>query len=185
MDKPTKEKPKSKSNTATTVKSTSPNNKIAQTKSYIGRTLKENSSKVVGNENSYNDLYTYHAAMRAEQLERAQTVTVILQNYNSQQVDRNDYKKKMRPVMFWLLMVVILALTVGIVIFVAINKITTEAIVGIVSACVTYLGSLLTILIVIIKYIFPEDEDKNFNSLVTTIVDNDTERIKDDNAKEG
>ena len=192
MDDLREEEPNNKTeenaNTNSTAKSSVIDNKTAQTKSYIGRTLKENSSKVVGNEKSYKDLYTYHADMRAEQLASAQTVTEILKNYNNQQKDRNDYKKVMRHVLFWLLMAVILGLTICIIVFVSkivINEITTEAIIGIVSAGVTYLGSLLTILIVIVKYIFPEDEDKNFHNLLTTIVDNDTERIKDDNEKEG
>ena len=55
----------------------------------------------------------------------------------------------------------------------------TEFLTCIITAAVSCLTSIVTILLIIVKYIFPPDEETNFNNLVSIIVENDTMRLKD------
>lgn len=58
------------------------------------------------------------------------------------------------------------------------NQFNIKELVGIITCCVTYLSSIFTIFLIIVKYIFPKNEEKNFNELVKVIVKDDTERMK-------
>ena len=133
----------------------------------------------------YDAEYAYRQKMHKQQELRAEQVTQIFCNYREQQQQRYNYKKKMKPKIFWFLIFLVvgifgllLLLSVGII---RRYEIDTTSVVALVSSFVTCLGSILSILIIIVRYVFPEDEDKNFNALVTSIIENDTKRIKDDN----
>lgn len=119
-----------------------------------------------------------------ERGERTKIITSLFGNYRDQQAERYEYKKEKKGSILRFLVFLIIGIfallcyccyTV-----VSRNSYKTEDIVALVSSFVTCLGSILSILMIIIKYIFPEDEDKNFNNLVTAIIENDTKRTKDD-----
>lgn len=139
----------------------------------------------IATEADYNDDHAFRAKMRQQQECRTERITEILSNYKLQQQERYKYKKEMKPKVFWLLfslVCVIVALLIGwCIAFICLHKIDSTSVVALVSGFITCLGSVLSILIIIVKYVFPEGEDANFNTLVTTIIENDTKRIKDDN----
>lgn len=115
---------------------------------------------------------------------RANHITQILENYKKQQNERDGFKKSCQKTVFIFLLVIIAVLTatvcVGIILFFALRLYDyAQALVGLISSCVTYLGSILAIFLIIVKYIFPENEEKYFNELVTYIIQDDTTRLKD------
>ncbi len=132
--------------------------------------------------------YLFHQELHNYHLKRTQTITEILSNYTSQQKERYIYKKDNKPVIFWILTSIMLLLTLGIIAWVVLAlvlvELNTQAVIAIIGSLVTYLGSLISILIVIVNYLFPADEEKNFNNLVSTIVQNDTDIIKIENEYE-
>ena len=126
----------------------------------------------------------YHAVLKREQERRAGIVTDILDNYKTQQKQRYDYKKEKKPclVNFLLTLVILLTLLMGYICYKTFSsQINTEIVVALVASLVSYLGSVFTILTIVVKHLFPSDEDKNFNELVSSIVENDTIRIKNEN----
>lgn len=141
--------------------------------------------KEIETQADYDAEYAYWKKMHEQQELRAEEITTIFTNYRIQQDERYKYKKKMKPVIFWflfaLITVIVLSLFGWSIVFICLHEIDAASVVALVSSFVTCLGSILSILIIIVKYIFPEDEDKNFNALVTSIIENDTKRIKDDN----
>lgn len=129
---------------------------------------------------------SYREAMRDEQGERAKVITTILKNYTTQQWERNDYKRKTKRVIFIFLMSIISLLTAAAIswitiLFVLNDELNNQDLIGLVTTCISYLISVISLFLIIVKYVFPMDEEKNFNYLVTSIIQNDTERIKNDN----
>ncbi|MBQ8684968.1 MAG: hypothetical protein IJ514_02205 [Clostridia bacterium] len=129
--------------------------------------------------------YHYRQTMRAEQEKRTEEITKIFVNYRGQQEQRYEYKHNIKPKIIGFLFRLIIALVVLLaafsIILICVQEIEGPSVVALVTGFVTCLGSVLSILVIIVKYIFPEDEDKNFNDLVTSIITNDTVRIKDEN----
>ncbi len=126
----------------------------------------------------------YHTKLKDQQKKRATIVTDILENYKTQQKERYEYKKKKKPciVTFLLILIGILTASVCVLSFIGFNKeVNTNIVIALVSTYVTYLSAILSILVIVVRYIFPDDEDKNFNELVSSIIENDTERIKNEN----
>ena len=117
-----------------------------------------------------------------ENVKRAETVTDILEQYKDQQKERYEYKRDNKKVVFVLLMIMLSVLTaaiiVSIILFFALKLNSYQALTGLIFGCVTYVSSIFAIFMIIVKYIFPEDEEKNFNSLIATIIKDDTNRIK-------
>lgn len=141
--------------------------------------------KEIETQADYDAEYAYWKKMHEQQELRAEEITKIFQNYRTQQKERYDYKKEMKPTIFWFLFSLVIAI-VGLlfawsIVFICLHEIDAASVVALVSSFITCLGSILSILIIIVRYVFPEDEDKNFNALVTSIIENDTKRIKDDN----
>lgn len=132
-----------------------------------------------------NRSYASRTTESEENGKQAVLITGILGNYKDQQNSRYLFKTKTQKILFWFLIGLIGVLTAALIIFVIFlfkfnSKMNVEVIVGLVSGCITYLGSLLTIFLVVVKYVFPEDEEKNFNELVSNIIKNHTDRIKNE-----
>lgn len=117
-----------------------------------------------------------------ENVKRAEHVTEILSQYETQQKERYEYKRDKKKVIFNILMVLLVVLTitllVAVILYFALKMNSNQALAGLISGCVTYISSLFAIFMIIVKYIFPEDEEKNFNDLIATIIKDDTNRIK-------
>lgn len=126
----------------------------------------------------------YHAVLKRQQERRAGIVTDILENYKVQQKQRYEYKTQKKPclVSFLLILISLLTVLIGFICYKTFTgEINTEIVVALVASLVSYLGAVFTILTIVVKHLFPNDEDKNFNELVSSIVENDTIRIKNEN----
>lgn len=115
--------------------------------------------------------------------ERSFIITGILKNYRDQQKTRNDYKESVKrvfvpafsiiAVLFVVLMIVAVVLA-----FIFLQNRKMEFLSAIIGSLVTGFSAVISILLIITHYIFPTDEEKNFNELISTIVTNDTKRLE-------
>lgn len=123
----------------------------------------------------------YYKEMRNWQKVRAINVTAILLNYKKQQEERYKSKKRKRELLFYFLFCVISIFTLFITILIFYIVYSNNIELGVlITSCITYLGALISVLVIIVKYVFPADEEKYFTELVKSIIDNDTERTKQD-----
>lgn len=126
----------------------------------------------------------YRGKMREQQKKRAEQVTKLLENYTEQQAKRNAYKQESKPKIVSVLIVLVFILTLGIIASIILGIILgvdALALGALISGCVTYLSSIIALFLIIVKYLFPENEEANFNDLVKSIISNDTERMKSEN----
>lgn len=126
--------------------------------------------------------YRYQNAEAQENAKQATLITSILENYKDQQSKRNKNKYSKQKTIFWVLMVLVCGLTIALALWIGFlfcfhQTIATPEIIGLITSCITYLSSLLIIFFVIVKYVFPEDEEKDFNELVAIIIKNHTDRL--------
>lgn len=115
---------------------------------------------------------------------RSASIDKILSNYTKQQEQRYTFKKRWKSffVIFFIALSMLIfggAVAVCVVGFLYFSDKKTEFLTCIITAAVSCLTSIVTILLIIVKYIFPPDEETNFNNLVSIIVENDTMRLKD------
>lgn len=113
---------------------------------------------------------------------RSRTITQILVNYQNQQASRYEYKEAAKKVivplfcaiagLFVVLMIVAIALSIK-----YLHGSSVEFLTVIISSLVTGFSAVISVILIIIKYIFPNDEEKYFNDLISIIVENDTERL--------
>lgn len=124
----------------------------------------------------------FHQNLKGQHSERAKITTQILSNYKVQQEERHEYKFKKRSVILNILLTAVVLLVFSIIAcFIcaaAIPSFKTEAIIA---GLASLTGSLITVLVIIVKYVFPADEERYFNDLVTNIIKNDAEVIKSEN----
>ncbi len=107
---------------------------------------------------------------------RNEKLTELPNNYVDRNKKRSHGNDVMKYVSFGIFMLIIVLLTIAV--FVAIVKAnldttTMPAMVSLVSIVATYLGSIITILQIIFKYLFPTDEEKDTISMIQTIIQND------------
>ena len=141
----------------------------------------DDSKKNYDNEDSFDAAYS---AMRLEQSNRTKEITAILVNYKNQQSDRSDFKKIYKRIIFWIFLALVIGFA-GIIGFSVIRSFTKSIIdnntlVSLITNLVAGFSSIISILVIIVKYVFPPDEESNFNDLVKDIIKQDTERIKND-----
>lgn len=140
----------------------------------------------INKDKDFADEEKYRHDMRFQQIRRAEIVSDIFENYKIQQCKRYEYKRDTKPIIFWFLIGIIIALTASFIVWIGLlfglyGCATNQALVGLIASCITYLSSLISLFLIIIKYVFPTDEEKNFNDLVSAIITNDTTRIKNEN----
>ena len=124
----------------------------------------------------------FHQGLKGQHSERGEITTGILKNYKEQQFDRYTYRDKKRKVILNILLGVLIAIVACIIsCFICSVAVQSYKLETIVSTFVTLFGSLVTVLIIIVKYVFPTNEDTDFNELVTNIIKNDAEVIKSEN----
>lgn len=107
---------------------------------------------------------------------RNKMITVLFEIYNDNTERRMKTNRRCKKITFWFLLISIFTLTLSIIgLFIVLLKynLINDSIAIIISACVTYLGSLLSILQIITKYLFPNNEDKNVLDLLKTIIEKD------------
>lgn len=117
---------------------------------------------------------------------RSEIISAILENYKDQQKERNTYKFSVKkvfvPVFSLIALVFAIATFVSIILsFMFLRENTGQFITTIVSSLVGGFSTIGSIMLIIVNYIFPNDEEKNFNDLISIIVKNDTERLNNIN----
>lgn len=126
--------------------------------------------------------------VQSEFVKRNKSLTQLLSGYIKEKEDRVKINKRLKITLFIVFVGLLLGLTVGIIVVfckINFNQINVVAVTGLVSACVTYIGSLLAILKIMAKYLFPCDEEKDTIDMIKTVLQNDnqveemlTERLK-------
>lgn len=158
---------------------------VAEILDFITQSSKEDQTEELQNQSDLKSELAYRQKMRDEQEKRTEEITQLFVNYRKQQSERYDYKCKTKPQFVHFLFGLIIAIGLVFVIFLlavlGTQDLNGADIAMIITGFVTCLGSILSILLIIVKYLFPEDEDKDFNDLIKSIITNDTVRIKDDN----
>lgn len=151
--------------------------------SFIRRILESEKSKIIDSDKDLED--AYHNAVRDAHTQRSEIITNILGNYDQEQEKRFEYKRNKKAIIFWVFMslMIILALqfvVCSVLIFVVHKTISNQDIIAVISNGVTFLTAVISIFLIIVKYIFPTDEEKYFNELVKAIVESDTIQIKNE-----
>lgn len=117
-----------------------------------------------------------------EQKKREREITRLLQEYVTAYGRKAQFQYKTRKTILRALCptIVILALAFGAAVYILIrNGIgNLEAFAGILSVCVTFAGLLLGSFNMIVKYAFPEDDEKYITEIVKAIQSNDLENKK-------
>lgn len=117
-------------------------------------------------------------AVHQEFVERNKELTRLLKDYISQRAVRISSNKLLKNVIYWLFVVILLALTFTvIVVFLKtdMNKSNTKTVVSLLSVAATYLTSILSIVKIISKYLFPFDEEKDTIEMIKTVIQNDVQ----------
>lgn len=115
---------------------------------------------------------------------RSKTIDEILENYATQQEERYTFKRNCKGGFVKFFCILATAIIIGAVFICGyalknLREYPTEFLTCIIAATSSCFASIVSILLIIVKYVFPSDEETNFNNLVTIIVENDTKRLKD------
>ena len=127
--------------------------------------------------------------VQSEFVKRNKSLTNLLSNYIEEKENRIKINNGLKITLFVVFVGLLLGLTIGIIVVfckIDFNHIKIAAVTGLVSACVTYIGSLLAILRIMAKYLFPCDEEKDTIGMIKTVLQNDnkveemlTKRLKE------
>ena len=115
---------------------------------------------------------------------RSASIDTILFNYTEQQQERYKFKKHCKTFFvffFVILLIGLIGCSIALCVF-AIHNFENrqiEFLTCIITSVVNCFTSILSILLIIVKYLFPPNEETNFNNLVSIIVKNDTKRLQD------
>ena len=112
------------------------------------------------------------------------TIDKILANYATQQQERYNFKTKNKHFFvrfFVALLIGLISFSIFLFVFALKNfkNQQIEFLTCIITSVVTCFSSIISILLIIVNYLFPNDEEKYFNDLVAIIVQNDTKRLQD------
>lgn len=106
--------------------------------------------------------------------ERSGSVNSLIKELDEQQKRRFNFKSKYQKIIVIFFLTIVTLLTVGIILMVIVsikNEMSQQYLVALISSCVTYLTSVISILRIIVKYIFPCDEDKLLLEIYTKIIE--------------
>lgn len=133
-----------------------------------------------------------------EFVNRNKSLTNLLNVYIEQHNKRTKSNAFLKNFIFWFFISILAILTITIsLVFIKIdyNNANLTSVTALISAAITYIGSVLSILKIMSKYLFPIEEEKDTISMIKTVINNDieiekimSESIKDsfqkDNQKE-
>lgn len=108
------------------------------------------------------------------------TTAEIYSAYHESFVDHNKFKNHYKRILFWSCMAIMIALTVAIIVCIckvlsSENISTANILAYLIPSCVTYLTSILGIINIIAKHLFPTDEMEHINDMVKAIMASDSE----------
>lgn len=113
-----------------------------------------------------------------EFVKRNKSLTGLLDDYIENRNSRVKENKLCKQIIFWVFLVVFLLLT-GTVIYIFvktdINESNAAVITSLVTVAATYLASILSIINIISKYLFPVDEEKDTIEMIKTVIGNDVQ----------
>ncbi len=107
---------------------------------------------------------------------RNKLLTKLLDNYINTSEKRNKENVILRRVLFGIFTFILILLTVAVVVVlckVDFNQVTISLVLSLFSVGGTYVGSLFTIYEIMIKYLFPTDQEKDTISMIRTLIEND------------
>lgn len=112
--------------------------------------------------------------------QRDDTTAQIYKAYNQSFIDHNKFKNRYKRILFWSCMAIMIALTVAIIVciskvFSSENISTANILAYLIPSCVTYLTSILGIINIIARHLFPTDEMEHINDMVKAIMASDSE----------
>lgn len=141
----------------------------------------DSSSKVsvVELESSIKDVHAQEKKFSANNRESRDDVTTELYNkYRDRFQEHNDFKKGYKVKLYSLCKNILTALSIGIIACILAVIIKDDLKLGeiiaiIIPSCVTYVSSIISILTIIAKHLFPLDEEQYVNDIVKTIIETD------------
>lgn len=143
----------------------------------LSEILNDLPSESYNDESTINEEYARALIIAHTQFaKRNEKLTELLNNYVDRNKKRSEGNDIMKYVSFSIFMFIILLLTIAVVVAIIkadLDTTTAPVMVSLVSIAVTYLGSIITILQIIFKYLFPTDEEKDTISMIQTIIQND------------
>lgn len=113
-----------------------------------------------------------------EFVKRNKSLTGLLDDYIDNRNDRVKENKLCKRVIFWVFISIFVLLTVAVIyIFTKtdINESNISVITSLVTVAATYLTSILSIINIISKYLFPIDEEKDTIEMIKTVIGNDVQ----------
>ena len=130
----------------------------------------------------YNELKD--ANKTAEENTRDEHISKLLEAYVDAYKSKTTTQKCFRFILFIVSMSIIVAFTS---VFVSLllnfdftlDLATSESLIGLISVCVTFLTSVIGILKIIVKYCFPENDEKYITEIVKAVQQNDLENKKE------
>lgn len=108
--------------------------------------------------------------------QRSEKVTAALKSLTDQQIYRYQFRSVMQIIISAFFMALVVALTIALIICIDFvvksdNLDYIKAISVLVGSSITYLTSVITIVTVIVKYSFPENEDKLLTDLISKVIE--------------
>lgn len=133
----------------------------------------------------YDDPYfNYRDQIRANHIRRTNHISDILESYKTQQGERERMRREQRSTVLKVLLgsiIVLLIIALILVIWASTrSEFRLEDAATVITSILALLGAILSIIHTIVKYLFPTDEDKNFNDLVVKIIEGDTSQLIND-----
>lgn len=118
---------------------------------------------------------TYSEIRQAQSDEREKTYTKILETFYEDYRKRSDKKRELKSKFFWcvisLFFVVACGCIASVILAVVIN---VDNLIGIIiTICASMLGTTISLVIVVAKHLFPEEDDKNISELISSFFDHD------------
>lgn len=117
-------------------------------------------------------------AIHDEFVKRNEKLTKLLDDYISQHNVRAEENHKLKRFIFGFFVFILTILTFIIsFVFLKIDysNVDLSSVAALISVAVTYIGSILSILKIMSKYLFPIEEEKDTISMIKTVIENDIE----------
>lgn len=119
-----------------------------------------------------------------EEKTRDSLISDLLGHYVGAYKSKVTTQKLFRIILFCVSIAIIVAFTVIFIVVLAkfdfsADLKTTESLIGLISMCVTFLTSLIGVLKIIVKYCFPENDEKYITEIVKAVQQNDLENKKE------
>lgn len=130
-------------------------------------------SKPTKNEEYAEQLMNVHAQF----VNRNGKLTDLLDDYIKQRRERVRTNNFLKKFIFWFFIALLAVLTMAVVGYILCNRNSDSipAMVSLLSVSVTYLASLLAVIEIMSKYLFPIDEEKDTISMIQAVINNDVQ----------